>query len=122
MPRPTPENVQQAARRVLQEPPRFVREGGGAVTADEIPEDTRRQLERARRGFLDRVASNPGVARRLSEAIDREDRGAVSKVIQDIPGMPKDMTFTVTDLVADNFRCSCSGCLFGICCECTLSF
>jgi hypothetical protein len=122
MPRPTPETVQQAARRVLDEPPRFRRADGGHVNAGDVPEDTRKQLEGARRAFLNHVATNPGVARRLSEAIDREDREAVSAVVKEIPGMPRDMTFTVTELVADNFRCSCSGCLFGFCCECTLAF
>jgi hypothetical protein len=117
--RPTPEAVMQAARNHLKEPPAFTREDGTGVDPNEVPADTRGKLESARRGFLSHIAETHDFARRMSEAIERQDRQGVVALAKEA-GLPREMTFRVTGLEAD-FSCTCSGCISGHCCGCVIT-
>ena len=117
--KPTPKAVMEAARKHLKDPPAFTREDGTGVEASEVPADTRGKLESARHGFLSHIAETPDFARRMSDAIERQDRPAVVALAKE-SGLPREMTFKVTGLEAD-FSCSCSGCLGGHCCGCVIT-
>jgi hypothetical protein len=110
------DELQKAAKRKVDQPPTFTREDGTVIDAGEIPAETRKKLEAARRGYLKHIAEKPDFATRMSEAIDREDHDAVVKLAKEA-GLPKEMDFRV-DKVSANWFCSCSGCLFGFCCKC----
>jgi hypothetical protein len=118
MARVKPDELEKAAKRRLQEPPSFTREDGSPVEPEDVPADTRKKLETARRGYLKRIAEQPDFAKRMSEAIDREDKEAVKALAKDA-GLPREIKFSV-DKVSANWSCSCSGCLFGFCCRCAL--
>jgi hypothetical protein len=112
------DELQKAAKRHMDEPPTFTREDGSSVDPDEVPDDTRKRLESARRGYLKHIADKSDVAKRMSEAISKEDRKEVANLAKEAR-LPKEMTFRV-DAISSNWFCECSGCLFGFCCKCRL--
>jgi hypothetical protein len=118
MARIKPEDVQKVAKRHMDEPPEFTREDGSPVDPDELPKDTRKELEKARRGYLKHIADKPDAARKMSDAMEREDRKAIEDLAKEA-GLPREMKFRV-EQISSNWFCECSGCLFGFCCRCRL--
>lgn len=59
MPRPTPDSVQQTARKALDASPVYTREDGTPVDIGEVPQNAQGRLVGARRSFLNRLATTP---------------------------------------------------------------
>jgi hypothetical protein len=117
---PNPKGLQEAAKRYMAEPITFTRDDGTPVQQTQVPEVTRQHLESARKGFLQQIASSDDFATRMDEAVGRGDKDAVVALAKEA-GLPRDMKFSVVDIDPD-FRCTCRGCIFGICCSCSLSW
>ena len=114
-----PEGLQRQARGLLTVSPSFTgQRARGPVSPASVPADTRERLEASRKAFLRQIVDDDGFARRLNEAVEREDRDAI-RTLSRQGARSDDVEVTITGVDAD-FWFHAKGCLFGFCWE--LSF
>lgn len=114
-----PEGLQHQARGFLAISPAFTgQRARGPVSPASVPADTRERLEASRTAFLRRIVDDAGFARRLNEAVEREDREAI-RTLSRQGTKADDVEVTITGVDAD-FWFHAKGCVFGFCWE--LSF
>jgi hypothetical protein len=112
----SPQALQQAARKALDQPLVFIRsEDGATVDASEVPPKERGRLEGARRSVLNRIANNPDFAKRINDATEREDREEAARITRETPGLPEDVKITVTGIKGNNNRIEWEFCIWIFC-------